>query len=367
MIALLRRLLWKELYDLARQPWVLLGAFLIPLYVMQVSTTFVQSDAPVSVLVSYAPGDQEIANKEIEALSRIDGISPVAVAGTRDINLLMAQRNVRLGILLSWDSRRTFVERSASRYERRLNVELATRIHQALGGSDRWLTSALAGYIESGGLQIDLRHLSVMPSSDSQTFIPRILALIIVLLATVLSARSTLRELESRTLPLLVTLPHSNWSLVLGAKLIFVVLLTTAVTSFLLLTLQPVFGFFLRPGVAEIYGAEMLAALAATCVGTSLALLGRSTVQAYLAVSIYLIANLILTGFITNLADPPTTSEAVLHTLFPLTYLRSILEGWLFFGEPVSWHAGDFITLTIHAIVSLIVLFGIAYYRQRQF
>lgn len=367
MISLLRRLIWKELYELARQPWVLIGTFLVPLYLLFVATTFVQNDAPTRVVVAYPGGESGRLMWQIEDLSRIDGIEPVFLNNDRDINRLMAEHDATLGIVLSEDDNPTFVERSATRYERRLNFELAARLHQDLRGGNPWFTEAAASFIRDGGARVDLRHLSLMSGLDSQIFIPRFLALITVFVATVLATRSMLRELESRTLPLLMTLPRSSWGMVVLAKLVFVAILTTTVMAFLLLTLQPVFGFFLRPGIIGIFGALLLAALASACIGLSLALLGRSTVQAYLSVSVYLIANLVLTGFVLSLNDLHGSGETILRALFPLTYLRPVLEGWLFFGEPANWRTADLLALGAHAGASLILLAAVARGRQKQF
>lgn len=366
MIDLLRRLLWKELYELARQPWMLIGAFLIPLYLLYVSTMLLQPDHPVRVVLA-SPAEYLVSyDWQLDEISRIDGIDAVIVSDTQDLNLLMARHNASMGILISQESGRTFVERSSSLTERRLNYEMAIRINRALGGGDRWLTTAAAAYIEEGGSPLKVRHLSVLPGAETHVFLPRFMALVVVFLASLLGARSMLRELESRTMPLLVTLPNSSWMLVVGAKLIFVVLLTLTVTAFLVLTLQPAFGFYLRPGVVPIYGACLLASFAATSIGITLALLGNSATQAYIAVSVYLIANLILTGFVTSLQELSATDGTILRTLFPLTYLRPLLEGWLFFGEKAGWRVNEIVALAAHACLSFLLLVVISWHRRRQ-
>ena len=367
MITLLRHLIWKELYELARQPWVLAGAFLVPLYLLIVATTFVQRDVPVRIVVSHVEDEWDRNGYYIETLSRMQGISPIFVREAREINLLMARHGATLGLILNDEGRATFVERSATQLERRLNFELAARIAGAMDGVKDWMSAALADYASKSGPGVDLLHLSVMPGGDTQIFIPRFLAMITVFLASILATRSILRELESRTLPMLLTLPHSNWPLVLAAKLLLVLALTVSVIAFLMLTLQPMFGFYLRPGFVGFLAVHLVAACASGCIGLSLALLGRSTQAAYLSVSIYLITNLVLTGFITSLDALPATGGTMLRMLFPLTYLRPITEGWVFFGDPVIWRSGDCIALAVHAVASLGILALVAGYRQRQF
>ncbi|MDU9004362.1 ABC transporter permease [Sedimentitalea todarodis] len=367
MTTLLRQLIWKELYELARQPWVLAGAFLVPLYLLIVASTFVQRDAPIRVVVSHIEDEWDRNGYHIEALSRMEGIAPIFVRDAQEINLLMARHGATLALILNDEGRPTFVERSATQLERRLNFELAARIAGTMGGTKDWMAAALADYASKGGPALDLRHLSVMPGDDTQIFIPRFLAMITVFLASILTTRTMLRELESRTLPMLLTLPCSSWPLVLGAKLLFVLALTISVIAFLMLILQPMFGFYLRPGLVGFLTMHLVAAFGSCCIGLSLALLGRSTQAAYLSVSVYLIANLVLTGFISSLDDLPTTGGTLLRVFFPLTYLRPVTEGWVFFGDPVSWRSDDCIALAVHAVASLGILAVVAGYRRRQF
>ncbi|WP_300073800.1 ABC transporter permease [uncultured Ruegeria sp.] len=367
MTSLLQKLLWKELYELVRQPWMLIGAFLIPLYLLHVATILIQPDHPTRVLVAGSPDDLFHLDEQVEEISRVEGVDAIRVLDTQDLNILMARHNASLGILVSEGFDLTFLERSSSLGERRLNFDRATRINRALGGGDQWLTTAVAAYVDEGGSRLKMRHMSVLPGSESNIFLPRFMALIVVFLATLLGARSMLRELESRTMPLLATLPNSSWTLVLVSKLVFVVLLTSTITAFLMLSLQPAFGFYLRPGLAMIYGACLLTSVAAASIGIFLALLGNNATQAYVAISVYLIANLILTGFVTSLQELSVSGDTVMRALFPLTYLRPILEGWLFFGEKASWRTTELVALLMHVLCSLLLLTAVAWHRRQQF
>lgn len=366
MIRLFLGLLWKELYDLARQPWLLAGVFLVPLYLMHVSTTLDPPDAPVRVLLSHPAADPGGFRAEIDKVVHLQGIETVVVRADQEMKRAMAEHRASVGVAFSDYGGPQYFERSRSGAERRLNFAIAAKLDMALRNNDDWIAAVMAGYLRGEGPSLELTHLSMMPAADGQKFPPRFLALALVFLAALLGARCLLRELESRTLPLLMTAPHGSWSLVLAAKLAFVVALVATVLAFLLLTLHPLFGFYIHAGVVGIYAAASLAVCASACVGMALALLGGSTTQAHLAVSVYLIGNLILTGFVSAAPALAASGEKVLHVLFPLTYLRTVFEDWMFFGEPTHWHGDDMVALSVHAGASLLLLYAISARRRRQ-
>ena len=56
----------------------------------------------------------------------------------------------------------------------------------------------------------------------------------------------------------------------------------------------------------------------------------------------------------------------VLRLILPLTYLRPIYEGWILFGDPISWRETEVIALILHAAFGLVILFVALSFRQKR-
>ncbi|HET9272738.1 MAG TPA: hypothetical protein VFO09_00540, partial [Methyloceanibacter sp.] len=63
----------------------------------------------------------------------------------------------------------------------------------------------------------------------------------------------------------------------------------------------------------------------------------------------------------------PSSGDPVLKPLLPLTFLRPIYEGWLFFGDPVGWRDTDLMALIAHAIGAMVLLVVVMRAQQERF
>ncbi len=370
MIYALRRLLWIELFDLSRQPLVLIGVFLLPLYILSVSKSFVNTDTPVRTVLTSTDldtCDEESLGTYSSRLANLTSVAPIASLGGTPIRESMAKHGASLGVVFSTGCKLSVFEQSVDAYSRRKHLSVALQIRETLGEQNFDYATALETLTANGGIELNLGHQAFYPSSEERLFIPRFLALIAALLSTLIATRSMLRDTSNGIIGLLVAAPGSGWTTLVASKVLFASFITLVCFSFLLLTLKLGFSFHVKPGLAGVFLSLALSTLSSATVGVCLALLGRGAVQTYLGVSIYFIATIILTGFLAPLGEFGQHGGSAFAPLFPITYLRPLMEGWLFFGDPVDWRLNDLAVLAMHLTASVAALSILVHRHRRQF
>lgn len=204
----------------------------------------------------------------------------------------------------------------------------------ALGGQQRALQIATA----RGGLQVPIEvaiRPLYNPTLRSATYIvPGIIGVLLSMTLVVVMSMAVVRERERGTLEQLVVTPISRTSLMLGKVLPFVLVGYVQMTVILLLG-RLVFHVPLRGSIALLYLTALGFIGANLAIGLFLSTLVRTQAQAMQMGFLFLLPNLLLSGFMFPREAMPEAAQW-LSLALPLTYFLEVLRGILLKGVGIE-------------------------------
>lgn len=200
----------------------------------------------------------------------------------------------------------------------------------ALGGQQRSLQIAT----ERGGLRVPI-NVSIRPLYNptlrSATYIvPGIIGVLLSMTLVIVMSMAVVRERERGTLEQLVVTPISRTSLMLGKVLPFVLVGYVQMTVILLLG-RLVFQVPMRGSLALLYLTALGFIGANLAIGLFLSTLVRTQAQAMQMGFLFLLPNLLLSGFMFPREAMPLAAQW-LGLALPLTYFLEVLRGILLKG-----------------------------------
>ncbi len=354
MFATFIRLLWKEMFDLIRQPLVLAAIFIAPIGFLAALSSFSNTDGDLRVLILAPAGQEEDVN---EVKTKLTGISDYQVFTNLNeggLPQLMAAEMADIAVLLDGELIR-IIERSPSRSLRRRNLAATLEIQHVLATGDLLQVAAATSLWGSEENEIGVESLSLAVRNDAAVRAPIMLALIFALLPTVLAARSYLRDAQVSALSLLLTAPGGGWGVIVTAKMAAAIILSLGAFAASLISLEAIVGLAIKPHLIQILLAVLLVGISASALGLTISVLFRDAAMSYAMIALLLIANLVFTGVMAPISSAHWAVEAGSH-LFPLTFLWPILDTWLLYGDPAFWSERAFMILVLHSFGSVMML-----------
>jgi ABC-type multidrug transport system permease subunit len=195
--------------------------------------------------------------------------------------------------------------------------------------------------------------------------VPAFVALITIFLPFFLACNSIAREQELDTLdPLLVT-PGISWPSLIVGKSLLPILVGVVAFSILLLFAQTWFAIPVRPGALNIFALQFLAILASASLGLLIAALIRNQLQGYFASAAYLLASILLTGFL----YPKENAADVIRFLspaLPLTWSYEPLANWMLSGSNGLELSGSYFALCVEILGFTLLAAGAFRYARRR-
>lgn len=200
----------------------------------------------------------------------------------------------------------------------------------SLGGQQRALEIATARGGSSLPLEVIVRPL-YNPTLQSSTYIvPGIIGVLLSMTLVIVMGMSVVRERERGTLEQLVVTPISRIGLMLGKVLPFVLVGYVQMTVILLLG-RVVFHVPLRGSLLLLYVAAAGFIGANLAIGLWLSTMVRTQAQAMQMGFLFLLPNLLLSGFMFPREAMPEGAQW-LGAALPLTYFLEVLRGILLKG-----------------------------------
>ena len=200
----------------------------------------------------------------------------------------------------------------------------------SLGGQQRALEIATARGGSSLPLEVSVRPL-YNPTLQSSTYIvPGIIGVLLSMTLVIVMGMSVVRERERGTLEQLVVTPISRIGLMLGKVLPFVLVGYVQMTVILLLG-RVVFHVPLRGSLLLLYVAAAGFIGANLAIGLWLSTMVRTQAQAMQMGFLFLLPNLLLSGFMFPREAMPEAAQW-LGAALPLTYFLEVLRGILLKG-----------------------------------
>ena len=197
-----------------------------------------------------------------------------------------------------------------------------------------WQADALA---PGRAVRIEPRvRMRFNPTLESvNLFVPGLIALILTLVSTLMTAISLSREKERGTLEVLLVSPLRPWQIIVGKVLPYLLLaLANVVTALLVAWL--VFGVPFRGSLALLLAASMLYALVGLALGVLIAAVTSSQIAAMLlALGGTMLPNALLSGMIFPIASLPAVLQPVTNIL-PARWFIVISRGIMLKGIGIA-------------------------------
>ncbi|MHB1297158.1 MAG: ABC transporter permease [Gemmatimonadaceae bacterium] len=184
-------------------------------------------------------------------------------------------------------------------------------------------------------------------------FVPGLIALILTLVSTLMTAISLSREKERGTLEVLLVSPLRPWQIIVGKVLPYLLLaLANVVTALLVAWL--VFGVPFRGSVTLLLAASMLFALVGLALGVLIAAVTSSQIAAMLlALGGTMLPNALLSGMIFPIASLPAALQPVTNIL-PARWFIVIARGIMLKGVGVAHLWQELAILTVMFVVLMV-------------
>ena len=177
-------------------------------------------------------------------------------------------------------------------------------------------------------------------------YVPAVLAMILIIMTTLLSAMGVVREKEIGTMEQIIVTPIRSWQLIVGKLFPFAVIgfiqifLVTAVTVF-------GFGVPLRGSFLLLVGLSMLFILNTLGLGLLVSTLTRTQQQAMMMAAFTVMMPMIyLSGLIFPIENMPPVVQAITYAI-PVRYYANIIRGVFLRGSGLSVLWPEALTLAL--------------------
>lgn len=189
---------------------------------------------------------------------------------------------------------------------------------------------AVRGRVGAGsglGPAVDVRVRPLYnPALKSSTFIvPGIIGMILSNILIIITALAVVRERETGTLEQLIVTPLAKWEIMLGKIVPYVFVGYIQMTT-VLVAGHFVFGVPIRGPLVALYGATFLFIVANLGLGLFISTLGRTQAAVSQTAMLFLLPNVLLSGFMFPREAMPAPAQWV-GALLPLTYYLQLIRG----------------------------------------
>lgn len=328
----------KELLHVQRDPRSLAMAIAIPMLLLVLFGYALTLDVDRVPLIVWDRSGTPASRAFVAALagSRYFSVQGGA-AGYRDIERAIDTSRAMAGLVIPAD------------FGRQEGVTAAAAVQVILDGSDANTATLALAYLEatanaySQGIVVERLHRAgvarVAPALDLRPrawfnadlesrnyIIPGLIAVIMMVIAALLTSLTIAREWERGTMEQLISTPVSGGDLIAGKLLPYIgigmvdVLLAVLMGRF-------VFGVPLRGSVLLVFGVSAVFLVGALALGLLISIVTRSQLLAsQLAMVLTFLPSFLLSGFMYSISNMPAPVQAITY-LVPARYFVALLKG----------------------------------------
>lgn len=365
----LRRLLAiarKEFLHIRRDPRSMGMAVAIPMLLILLfgyALTLDVDNVPIAVW------DQSVSPESRELVSRFDGSRYFAVRlraeGYPDIERAIEAGQVMAAVVIPRD------------FSARVSTGRVAAVQFLIDGSDSNTATIALGYAESvtlgfsrdiafrgarvGGTDTLRDPLEVRPrvwfNADMKSknyIIPGLIAVIMMVIAALLTSLTVAKEWETGTMEQLISTPIRARELVLGKLLPYFavgmldVLIAVGMGEFL-------FQVPLRGSVALLFGMAAVFLAGALSMGMVISIVTKSQLLAsQLAMVLTFLPSFLLSGFMYNIGNMPKSIQVVTY-IIPSRYFVTLLKGIYLKGAGLSVLLGEAALLTVFGVTMVLL------------
>ena len=184
--------------------------------------------------------------------------------------------------------------------------------------------------------KIDLRpRVLYNPQLESRYYmVPAVLGLILLIITSILTSLSIVREREVGTLEQVMVTPIRAWELMLG-KLVPYGIVATADLLLVLAVALLWFRVPLRGSALFLLGASLLFLLTCLGIGLLVSTVSRTQQQAQMTVFLIMMPSILLSGFMFPIANMPQWMQPITYAI-PLRYFLTIIRSVMLKGSGIG-------------------------------
>ena len=344
-------MLWKEFVQMRRDRFTLammLGVPAIQLLLFGFAIRTEVRHLPTAVLDESRSSESRALLAVLENTGNFDLVARVASRG--DLAREIERGRVRAGIIIPPDFDRDMKQRRGATAQVVVDAADPMASSAAISGASLAAARRLVS-IGAGLVPLDVRVRPwYNPGLRSAVYIvPGIVGVLLSLTLVTVTGMAIVRERERGTLEQLVVTPVDKMSLVLGKIIPFVVVGYVQAAVVIVLG-RIVFDVPVRGSLVFLSTVSLLFILASLGLGLLISTAARTQTQAMQVGLLYLLPNILLSGFMFPREAMPRVAQWIGDAL-PLTYYLRVLRGVLLRGS--GWHAlwPDVAALSLFAVL----------------
>ena len=352
----------KELLHIVRDGRSLGASLLLPFFMLLLFGYAISFDV-TEVTVALHDQDRSAASRSLVDTLTADGAVVIAarVGSERELERMLDRGEVRMGLQIP------------ARYGRNVEAGESVPVQLLVDGTDGTFAgqamARIAGALADRGQRAQLRAMEVRGATAEQPgliprprvlfnepldgtwyIIPGLIAVIVAMLAALVTSQCVAREYEQGTIEQILVSPVSGPAFMLGKLLPYVGLGVLQVGSVVLAS-RFLFEVPIRGSVGLLAVGTLLYLLGSMALGLMLSAVLKSQ-QVALMVSLIasMLPSLLLSGFIFPIANMPRVLQAFSYVV-PASYFIRITRGLFLKGVGLEALWPEFVAMSLYAVV----------------
>jgi ABC transporter DrrB family efflux protein len=360
-----RSIFYKEVIQISRDPLTLALMLLVPMIQLMVFGYAINTDVRdiKTAVYNLDPGPQ--SRDLLQAFENTDYFQIVRYVGSDDeLNKSIVTGSVKVGIKIPPDySDRLLANRQATVLVLIDGSDSSIATQSLQVASQVGLTESLARFgRELAGstgpnpqLPIEIRPKMLFnPDSRSANFmVPGLIAVILQIITTLLTAFSIVREREQGTLEQLLVTPVRPFGLMLG-KLVPYGLIGVVETFTVLTVMRLVFDVPIKGSLLLLLALSILFLFTALAIGLLISTKAQSQMQALQLAWLIMLPSVLLSGFMFPRDSMPAVMSFIGY-LVPATHFMEIIRGIVLRGATLVDLLPEVLTLLLMGLILLVL------------
>ncbi len=360
-----RSIFYKEVIQISRDPLTLALMLLVPMIQLMVFGYAINTDVRniKTAVYNLDPGPQ--SRNLLQAFENTDYFRIERYVGSDDeLNKSIVTGSVKVGIKIPPDySERLLANRQATVLVLIDGSDSSIATQSLQVASQVGLTESLARLstgVEGSGsrtskLPIEIRPKMLFnPDSRSANFmVPGLIAVILQIITTLLTAFSIVREREQGTLEQLMVTPVRPFGLMLG-KLVPYGLIGIVETLTVLTVMRLVFDVPINGSLLLLLSLSILFLFTALAIGLLISTKAQSQMQALQLAWLIMLPSVLLSGFMFPRDSMPVVMRLIGY-LVPATHFMEIIRGIVLRGATLVDLLPEVLTLAFMGLVLLVL------------
>jgi len=360
-----RSIFYKEVIQISRDPLTLALMLLVPMIQLMVFGYAINTDVRniKTAVYDLDPGPQ--SRDLLQAFENTDYFRIVRYVGSDDeLNNSIVTGSVKVGIKIPPDySERLLAKRQATVLVLIDGSDSSIATQSLQVASQVGLTESLARLgtgLEGAGsrtsqLPIEIRPKMLFnPDSRSANFmVPGLIAVILQIITTLLTAFSIVREREQGTLEQLLVTPVRPFGLMLG-KLVPYGLIGIVETITVLTVMRLIFDVPIKGSLLLLLSLSILFLFTALAIGLLISTKAQSQMQALQFAWLIMLPSVLLSGFMFPRDSMPVVMRFIGY-LVPATHFMEIIRGIVLRGATLIDLLPEVLTLIFMGLVLLVL------------